>query len=71
MRIQSLIENDRLSIGENFEELILNDIDKVLTDFFVYDGSPKLSIEKIGDRFKVDISILSSRIKTFGVLPKQ
>ena len=34
MRLQTLIENDRLSTGDSFVELIVSDVEKLLKDYF-------------------------------------
>lgn len=69
LRIQSLIENDRLSADESFSELVAGDLGRVLNDYFDFKELPIVKIEKFGDRFKVEFSILASRIKSFESLP--
>ena len=70
LRMQSLIENDRLNVNENFEELIISDLNKILKDYFDFNGNPVIIISKIGNMFKVEVSVLANRIKTFGTVPK-
>ena len=70
VRIQSLIENDRLNTGEHFDELIISDLHKLLSDYFDFRDSPKMVINKFGDKFNIDISLTVKRIRNFGVLPK-
>ncbi len=70
MRVQSILEVDRMSAGDNFFELVLNDVGALLGEYFHYSGEPKIKIEKFGDRYKVDISILASRIKNFETIPR-
>ncbi len=70
VRVQSIIESDRLSAGDNFEELITIDLHKVLTDYFDYRGTPSIKISKSGNKLNVDISLVAESIKPFGVVPK-
>ena len=69
LRIQSMIENDRNNMNDNFLDLVVSDLDKLLSDYFEYGGLPTIKIEKCGDRFKVQIEIYSSRIKSFDIVP--
>ncbi len=70
MRVQSILENDRMTVGDNFIELVVADIGSLLMDYFDFAGAPRIEIEKFGDRYKVEISILASRIKNFNHIPK-
>ncbi len=70
MRLQTMIENDRMNIGENFDELIMCDLNKLLSDFFDYKECPTLEISKVGDKLKVNISLTASRMRSFGVVSK-
>ena len=70
VRVRSILENDRMNTGDNFLELITSDLFDLLGEYFDFQGLPKLNIEKFGDRYKVDISVLASRIKSFECVPK-
>ncbi len=70
MRVQSIIENDRLNMGDNFEELVIIDIHKVLSDYFDYRGLPCVKIAKTANKLNVEIFISADSVKPFGVLPK-
>ena len=70
VRIQSLIENDRLSTVQNFEELIVSDLHKILSDYFEYRGVPNLKISNCGKVIGVEISLLATAIKNFATIPK-
>ena len=70
VRIQSLIENDRLSAGENFEELIIRDLHKILIDYFEYKGFPEMKITKKNHSLDVEIYLNAQAIKNFGTIPK-
>ena len=71
LRLQTMIENDRISTGDDFIELIVSDATALLKDFFDFNDVPSLNIVKFGDRYKVELSVLVSRIKNFSSIPKQ
>ncbi len=71
VRVQNMIESDRLSAGESFEELLIIDLDKVLSCYFDYRGAPSIKISKQGSKLCVEIGVLAESIKSFGVVPKQ
>ena len=71
LKVQHLIEHDRLKIKDNFSELLICDIDKLLKDYFEFKGIPELSIKKCGDRLKVEVSIFASRLRSFECLAKK
>ncbi len=70
VRVQSIIESDRLNAGDDFEELVILDLHKVLIDYFDYRGLPSIKMAKIGGKVRVDISLEANLIKSFGVVPK-
>ena len=70
LRIQSLIENDRLNTAQNFYDLIISDLHKILSDYFEYRGVPNLKISKCGKNICVEIGLLASAIKNFITIPK-
>ncbi len=70
IRLQNIIENDRLSIGKGFEDLFLNDLSKLLNDYFEIKQKPILSVEKIGGAFNVTVCFESSSIKSVKFLPE-
>lgn len=68
-RIISLIENERLSLKGNFEELLSSDILRVLKDYFDLSGSPEITITKNEKKYTVSINIDASGIKCFNSIP--
>lgn len=68
IRVQSVIENDRLSVGNGFEELFKNDLLKLIEDYFDIYKTPEIQIQKNKDGIKVNINFLSNRIKLFNCL---
>jgi hypothetical protein len=70
LRIQNILENDRMHTCDSFNELVIGDLACVLNEYFDFNAAPKLKIEKFGDRYNVEIFILASRIKNFDSLPR-
>lgn len=70
LRVQAILENDRMQAGDDFIELVTSDVGGLLSDYFDFSGLPSVSIEKFGDRYRVDLSILVTRIKNFDSVPK-
>ncbi len=70
LRLQTLIENDRITTGENFSEMLISDVDKLLRDYFDFSLSPNLTMEKGSNGYFVNISINASRIKNFANIQK-
>ncbi len=66
LRMQTIIDNDRMSICNNFNDIILSDIKKLLSDYFDFTEAPFLEIIKDGDVYKINISLSAFRIKSFG-----
>lgn len=69
VRVQNVIENDRLNLGLDFNKLIESDLIKLLSDYFDLSSGLDLKLEKHGDRYKIQISCYAARVKQFGVIP--
>ena len=70
LRLQTLIESDRLLTGDNFGEMLINDITKLLRDYFDFSKPTKLAIEKSRDGYFVNFSINATRLKSFANIQK-
>ncbi len=70
LRLQSVIENDRLSVGNGFNDLLINDLTKLLKDYFDFSNNIEVEITKSKGEYIVTFSLIASRIKTFNFLPK-
>ena len=64
IRLQSIIENDRVNSSANFTNLLLSDLNNLLREFFDFKEAPDLNIERSGGSF-VQINFTASRIKNF------
>jgi hypothetical protein len=68
IRVQNLLENDRLNIGDGFNELFRSDLQKLLIDYFDIKKNPELKIVKNNNGFNINITFESDRIKFFNCL---
>ena len=71
MRVENLINNDRLKNGRGFVELLTADCDRVLKDYFEYKGYPKVEISGRGNAFSVSVTVLAEGVRAFSVLPEE
>ncbi len=69
MRVQNLIESDRLSLGDGFEKLFINDLTKLLRDYFDLKVQPDFAINKSTQGYTVDIKFDALSIKNVNFLP--
>ena len=70
IRLQNVLEKDRVKSNENFRELIIDDVTKILSDYFDYKEKPELEIKKEDGKFIVKIILTATSIRSFGFLPK-
>ena len=68
VRVQTLIENDRLNVGRGFMDLLLSDLSKLLFDYFDFNGVPQVEIQKNKGEYIVNITLNPVMIKTFNQL---
>ena len=71
MRIQNVIESDRLDTGNGFEELLMGDLSKLLKDYFDFSSAPEIRILKNKGAYRVDIGVDVTRIRALNFLPKE
>lgn len=69
MRVQNLIESDRLNLGDGFEKLFLNDLLKLLRDYYDVRNTPAINIDKNIKGYSVNISFDATAIKNVNFLP--
>ena len=70
IRVENLINSDRLKHSEEFSELLTGDVNKVLRDYFDYRGVPNVEVMKNGGFFEVKITLIAERIRAFSSLPQ-
>ena len=65
MRVQNVIESDRLNVGKGFTDLFVEDFSKLVQDYFEIEKQPILNIAKDKNGYKVEISFYTNRVKPF------
>lgn len=70
LRLQAMIESDRVVTSDNFMELVSNDLSNLLKDYFDYKNVPQISIIKNGNGYELRINLQVLRIKNFASIPK-
>ena len=68
IRIQNVIEGDRLNTSKEFEEVLLNDLTGLLNDYFDISQPLEIKIEKQNKNYKVLIGFDAQRVRNFGFL---
>ncbi len=63
-----MIENDRLGLVYGSEELIRQDIENLLTEYFALTAPVSVSLVKTGDKIKIKIESECSGVKRFVIL---
>ncbi len=71
LRVQNVLENDRMWARDSYLELLKKDLNKVLKDYFEFREEIDIKIEKISDRYRVEFNIFATRILGFEYIPKQ
>ena len=70
MRIHTVLEKDRLSVDDGFNELLISDLTKLLKDYFVFNDAISVDLvkEKGGYSLQTRLSVL--RIKNLNAIVK-
>ena len=71
IRMETLINNDRMKNSEGFVDLLTEDVDTVLRDYFDYKGYPDVKVFKNGNFFTIQIALNAENIRAFSVLPQE
>ena len=69
LRVETLINNDRMKNSDGFLDLLTEDLNRVLKDYFDYNGYPVVDVVKSGGVFSVNVSLTARGIRTFSSLP--
>lgn len=70
LRMENLINNDRMKRADGFLDLLTGDIDKVLKDYFDYKGYPQVEVVKYGNTFTVKMVLAADGIRSFSSMPR-
>ena len=71
MRVETLINNDRMKHSENFVDLLTCDVDNLLKDYFDYKGYPSVTVSKNGNIFSVQVLLNAEGVRAFSALPHE
>lgn len=71
LRLQTMIENDRVNTGNNFLQLIESDINKLLRDYFDFTIPPEIKIETQNNAYYFTLNLKVSRIKSFASVSRE
>ncbi len=69
-RIENIINSDRLSVGDDFYRLLSVDLERLLRDYFDFNGSPRIEINKENNLYVVNVSLIVSKLFRFNKLPE-
>lgn len=65
LRLKRVIESDRMSITSESAQIIIRDLEGVLSDYFCLDSKPTLKITAKNGKYGVEISFSAVAIKSF------
>ena len=65
LRLKRAIESDRMSMTADGLDIIIADIQSVLSDYFYMSKAPTLEIKAQGGVYMVEIKVQAEAIKTF------
>ena len=65
VRLQTLIENDRINAGDNFINLVVSDLTILLRQYFDFKENVLLNVQRSGVEYAVQINLTATRIKKF------
>ena len=71
IRMEKMINSDRMKSADGFVDLLTGDINKVLKDYFDYKGYPNVTVCKNGNLFSININLTAERIRAFSILPTE
>lgn len=69
LRLKKVIESDRMSLTAESNELILRDLESVLSDYFHLTEKPTLFIGVKNGEYKVEVKFSADALKTFAKVP--
>ena len=65
LRLETILEKDRLLVGKEYVDLIASDVYKLLADYMEIVGEVSVSIKKEDKVFSVNVNATAKRLKTF------
>ena len=65
LRINNMINNDRVNVNENFEKLFFRDLSKLLKEYFELKKEPRVNISVISGEYDLSIEAVAFSLKKF------
>lgn len=65
LRINNMINNDRVNVNENFEKLFFRDLSKLLKEYFELKKEPRVNISVISGEYALSIEAVAYSLKKF------
>lgn len=65
LRINNMINNDRVNVNENFEKLFFRDLSKLLKEYFELKKEPRVNISVISGEYALSIEAVAFSLKKF------
>lgn len=69
-RLETIINNDRLGISEEFYQILSIDLENLLRDYFDFNKSPIIDISKQNGEYCVKIGFMATKLLNFNKVPK-
>lgn len=69
-RLKNIVDNS-FRVNDDFELILLQDLSKLLNEYFEIIGDVEIKYEKINCKTNVQINFIASYIKNFIKIPKQ
>ena len=69
LRLKEMVKKDRFNVGDEFYNLLIFDLNKLLREYFDYKDGAIVNLSKINDGYKLSIDLLVSNIKIFAKIP--
>ena len=70
VRAKKILENDKLDANDSFFNLLTEDLNNLLKEYFDFTELPQLTITREGGCFKTEIALKVNKLKNFISLPK-
>ena len=67
-RVSSLLQADKAVMSDGCKALVLQDLTEKLSEFFDLCVPPKMTMEKQGEKYRVELVFTAENIKKFNVL---
>ena len=68
LRVENVIQTDRANCKEDFCELVIADVAKILRDYFDFKEQPLLEIQKESGLFKIKITLSAVNLYKFNTV---